>query len=46
MNSTSALAENKQLVLLPRADHFFVRHLEPVQSALAAWLTGTLKEQL
>jgi hypothetical protein len=39
-------ADPKQLVLLPRADHFFTGQLEPMQKALASWLTGTLKEQL
>jgi len=42
----ASAAEPSQLVLLPRADHFFTGQLEPMQSALAAWLTGTLKEQL
>jgi alpha/beta superfamily hydrolase len=28
----------KQLILLPRADHFFPGQLEPLQSALACWL--------
>jgi hypothetical protein len=41
----ASAAEPKKLVLLPRADHFFTGQLEPMQSALAAWLTGTLKEQ-
>ncbi len=35
-------ADPKQLVLLPRADHFFTGHLAAMQSALAGWL----KEQL
>jgi len=35
-------SEPKQLVLLPRADHFFTGELEPMQSALTGWL----KEQL
>ncbi len=39
-------AEPKQLVLLPRADHFFTGQLEPMQSALAGWLTGRLQEQI
>jgi alpha/beta superfamily hydrolase len=39
-------AEPKQLVLLPRADHFFTGQLEPMQSMLAVWLAGSLKEQL
>jgi hypothetical protein len=38
----AAAAEPKQLVLLPRADHFFTGQLEPMQSALSGWL----KEQL
>jgi hypothetical protein len=38
----ASAAEPKQLVLLPRADHFFTGQLEPLQSALAGWL----KEQL
>jgi len=38
----SAAAEPKQLVLLPRTDHFFTGQLEPMQSALSGWL----KEQL
>jgi hypothetical protein len=46
----ASAAQPSQLVLLPRADHFFTGQLEPMQSALAAWLTGTLagslKEQL
>jgi uncharacterized protein len=42
----ASAAEPKQLVLLPRADHFFTGQLEPMQSALAGWLTGSLKEQL
>ena len=42
----ASAAEPSQLVLLPRADHFFTGQLEPMQSALAAWLKGTLKEQL
>jgi alpha/beta superfamily hydrolase len=42
----AAAAQPSQLVLLPRADHFFTGQLEPMQSALAAWLSGTLKEQL
>jgi alpha/beta superfamily hydrolase len=46
MIATAALAEPKRLVLLPRAEHFFAGQLEPMQSALAAWLTGTPKEQL
>jgi len=39
-------AEPKQLVLLPRADHFFTGQLQPLQSALAGWLKSTLKEHL
>ena len=46
----ASAADPKKLVLLPRADHFFTGQLEPMQSALAAWLSGTLtgslKEQL
>jgi alpha/beta superfamily hydrolase len=42
----ASAAQPSQLVLLPRADHFFTGQLEPMQSALAAWLSGTLKEQL
>jgi hypothetical protein len=42
----ASAAQPSQLVLLPRADHFFTGQLEPMQSALAAWLTGTFKEQL
>ncbi len=38
----AAAAEPKQLVLLPRADHFFAGQLEPLEQALAGWL----KEQL
>jgi len=38
----ASAAEPKQLVLLPRADHFFTGQLEPMQSALAGWI----KEQL
>jgi hypothetical protein len=38
----ASAAEPKQLVLLPRADHFFTGQLEPMQSALATWM----KEQL
>jgi len=46
MNATTALAEPNKMVLLPRADHLFAGQLEPMQTALAAWLTDTLKEQL
>jgi hypothetical protein len=35
-------SEPKSMVLLPGADHFFARQLEPMQQALAAWI----KEQL
>lgn len=42
----ASAAEPKQLVLLPRADHFFTGQLEPMQSALAGWLTGRTQEQL
>ena len=42
----ASTADPKQLVLLPRADHFFTGQLELMHSALAAWLTGSLKEQL
>lgn len=38
----ASAAAPKQLVLLPRADHFFSGQLEPMQSALSGWL----KEQL
>ncbi len=38
----ASAADPKQLVLLPRADHFFTSQLEPLQSALTGWL----KEQL
>ena len=38
----ASAAEPKQLVLVPRADHFFTGHLARMQSSLAAWL----KEQL
>lgn len=41
-STVAAAAEPKQLVLLPRTDHFFTGQLEPMQSALAGWL----KEQL
>jgi hypothetical protein len=34
----AAAAEPKQLVLLPRADHFFTGQLEPMQTALATWI--------
>ena len=37
-----AAAEPKQLVLIPRADHFFTGQLEAMQLALTGWL----KEQL
>jgi alpha/beta superfamily hydrolase len=46
MTATTALAEPKQLVLLPRADHFFAGQLEPMQAALDDWLADTFKEQL
>ncbi|MGA3159668.1 MAG: alpha/beta fold hydrolase [Terracidiphilus sp.] len=47
----ASAAKPSQLVLLPRADHFFTGQLEPMQTALAGWLTGSLlignlKEQL
>jgi hypothetical protein len=46
----ASAADPKQLVLLPRADHVFTGQLEPMHSALAGWLTGSLpgslKEQL
>jgi alpha/beta superfamily hydrolase len=42
----AAAAEPKKLVLLPGADHFFTGQLEPMQQALAGWLTDILKEQL
>jgi alpha/beta superfamily hydrolase len=45
-NIAASAADPKQMVLLPSADHFFTGQLESMQSALAAWLTGTLKEQL
>jgi len=38
----SAAAEPKQLVLVPRADHFFTGQLESMQSSLISWL----KEQM
>jgi len=38
----AAAAEPKQLVLLPRADHFFTGQLEPMQSALSGWLKELL----
>jgi len=38
----SAAAEPKQLVLLPRTDHFFTGQLEPMQSALSGWLKELL----
>jgi alpha/beta superfamily hydrolase len=38
----ASAAEPTQLVLLPRADHFFTGQLEPMQTALSGWL----KEQL
>ena len=41
----ASAAEPKKLVLLPHADHFFTSQLEPMQSALASWLTSSLKEQ-
>jgi alpha/beta superfamily hydrolase len=37
-----AAAEPKQLVFVPRADHFFTGQLEPMQSSLISWL----KEQM
>jgi hypothetical protein len=40
--AVAAAAEPKQLVLIPRADHFFTGQLEPMQQALTCWL----KEQL
>jgi hypothetical protein len=42
----ASAAKPSQLVLLPRADHFFTGQLEPMQSALAGWLVSILKEQL
>jgi alpha/beta superfamily hydrolase len=42
----ASAAEPSQLVLLPRADHFFTGQIEPMQTALAAWLTGTLTSSL
>jgi len=42
----ASAAKPTQLVLLPRADHFFTGQLEPMQTALAGWLKGTFKEQL
>jgi len=46
----ASAAQPSKLVLLPRADHFFTGQIEPMQSALTAWLKGTLagslKEQL
>jgi alpha/beta superfamily hydrolase len=44
--TAASAAEPKQLVLLPRADHFFTGQLEPMQQALAGWLTGFAQEQL
>ncbi len=38
----ASAADPKQLVLLPRADHFFTGHLRAMQTSLASWL----KEQL
>ncbi|MGC9158878.1 MAG: alpha/beta hydrolase [Terracidiphilus sp.] len=40
--AVAAAADPKQLVLLPRADHFFTGQLEPLEQALTGWL----KEQL
>jgi hypothetical protein len=42
----ASAAQPSQLMLLPRADHFFTGQLEPMQSALAAWLSGTLTSSL
>jgi alpha/beta superfamily hydrolase len=39
----ASAAEPKQLVLLPRADHFFTGQLEPLQRALAGWLKEHLR---
>ncbi|MFY9853117.1 MAG: alpha/beta fold hydrolase [Terracidiphilus sp.] len=38
----NSAADPKQLVLLPRADHFFTGQLEPMQLSLSGWM----KEQL
>jgi alpha/beta superfamily hydrolase len=38
----ASTAQPSQLMLIPRADHFFTGQLEPMQSALAAWLTSSL----
>ncbi len=35
-------SDPKQLVLLPRADHFFTGQLEPMQAALNGWLKERL----
>jgi len=40
---TSAAAEPKQLILIPRSDHFFTGRLEPMQQALAGWMKEQLK---
>lgn len=34
-------SDPKQMVLIPGADHFFTRQLEPMQQALAGWLKET-----
>jgi alpha/beta superfamily hydrolase len=39
----ASAAEPKQLVLLPRADHFFTGQLESMQTALAGWLKELLR---
>jgi hypothetical protein len=51
MTTTNAsAADPKLMVLLFHADDIFTGQLEPMQSALAGWLTGSLtgslKEQL
>ncbi len=35
----ASAAEPKQLILIPGADHFFTGQLEPMQHAIANWLT-------
>jgi hypothetical protein len=42
----ASAADPKQLVLLPRADHFFSGQLEAMQQALAGWLITCIQEQL
>ena len=38
----ASAADPKQLVLFPRADHFFTGHLAAMQSSLTGWLTEQL----